>query len=373
MIKSKKYSKWVREPPEIKWEFTKDFEKIKHGEPVAGPHDTWKVLKGDKLEGPFDLDKLDNVEFDYDTTYKASDKFSFDPDSPDPESILQFKKDPLSVIMFFTAYSCWKDRCRNYDYVFNKKWIGEQNYTDAGAYNKEMVEFKKPTKKHVAGKIYSESWRHDRSEQAVSISLFTAEKFTGLNESWELVQIDAKEIKEYYREKLAYQRLQGEAFSSFEEDLSEFIKLSDIKQCKLKHIAQVVKLDQFHKSATALEKLTEGYNSFEGTIEQINVAPGGSFALEADVKFEGIHKTYISRERTEISYLIFRTKQNNLLKVEHNKDEFYEDVLKFFKEQYIHIRAQTVIRTNPLTGFAHLDSRFIEVPDITTGLEPFFS
>jgi len=57
----------------------------------------------------------------------------------------------------------------------------------------------------------------------------------------------------------------------------------------------------------------------------------------------------------------------------YNKDEFYEDVLKFFKEQYIHIRAQTVIRTNPLTGFAHLDSRFIEVPDITTGLEPFFS
>ena len=369
MIKSKKYSKWVREPPEVKWEFTKDFEKIKHGDP-AGPQDTWKVLEGDKLENPFDLDQ---VEFDYDATYKASDKFSFDPDSPDPESILQFKKDPLSVIMFFTAYSCWKERCRNYDYVFNKIWIGKQNYTDVGAYNKEMLKFTNPTKKHVAEKIFHSDY--ERSEQAISISLFTALNFKGLKESWELVQIDAKEIKEYYREKLAYQRLQGEAFSSFEEDLSEFIKLSDIKQCKLKHIAQVVKLDQFHKSATALEKLTEGYDSFEGNIKQIEVAPGGSFALEADVKFEGIHKTYISRERTEISYLIFRTKQNNLLKVEHNKDEFYEDVLKFFKEQYIHIRAQAVIRTNPLTGFAHLDSRFIEVPnsDRTAGLEPFFS
>ncbi|SVD75724.1 uncharacterized protein METZ01_LOCUS428578, partial [marine metagenome] len=266
--------------------------------------DLYKKITNENLDDPFDLDQIEN-EYDYDTNYK-SDKFSFDPDSPDPESILQFKKDPLSVIMLFTAYSCWKDRCRNYDYVFNKKWIGKQNYTDVGAYNKEMVEFKKPTKKYVSERIF-DVLEADRSEQAISISLFTAEDLTGLKESWELIQRDAKEIKEYYREKLAYQKLQGETFSNFEEDLSEFIKLSDVKQCKLKHIPQVVKLDQFHKSATALEKLAEGFDSFERTDIQKVPGHGGSFSIEEDVKFECIHKTYISREKTEVTYLLFRT------------------------------------------------------------------
>jgi len=392
MIKNKDTLKKIKTAAGIEWKLTRDVirDYTKHG--MTPPKDIYDGFL-DKLDGPFDVDQ---IEYEYDVgddvasvskgskqddipdymVDKRGDYFH-DSDLPDPDSILQFKKDPLSVIMLFTAYSSWLEHSRTYDCVFNRTWVGKQDYTSERSYNKEMLSFTKPTKKHVVKDRHLISVAHaPKPKQAMSISLFTADNLNGLKESWELIQRDAIEIKEYYREKFAYQKLQGEIFGSFEEDLTEFIKLSDAKQCKLKHIAQVVKLDQFHVSATSLEKLAEGFDSFdeknETTLRYPEVEPG-SIILDAEVKFECIHKTYISRERSEVSYLIFRTKENNLLKVEHKKDDFYEKVLGLFKDQYIHIRAQASIKNNPLTGFIHLDSRYIEIPHSESDLEPFFA
>jgi hypothetical protein len=234
----------------------------------------------------------------------------------DPEEVLTFKCNPLAIIMLYTELHSTLEE-RDYQGVFNDE------DDDFLGYNSSMLEY----------------------------DLCKEEEFL---ETCAL----ATDIIEYFREIITLKKLKGSVFSTYEENLSEFIKLCDNNQCKIKHLPIAVKLPQFFDVEQSFLSLTSGLDSYNflQDIDEI-------LYLQEELTPLAVWSKATKREKKEHTFLHFKTRNNNLVEYRVRKSSILSELFqsKDFLKCKLNVKLYGTTETHPLTGFTYFKSSRIEV------------
>ena len=236
------------------------------------------------------------------------------PQEPDPEQILQFKTNPLAVIILHTELNSTIEE-RNYSDVF-------ENDGEYLGYNSIML-------------------KHDYCQKPEFS--FTCKV--------------AQEIITYFREVITMKKIKGLDLSPYEENLSEFLKLSEHNQCKLKHLPLACKLPEFYQVDLDLLELSEQLESINAKVdEEVQMYQIGITPLH-------IWKKQTKKEKKEIIFLHFKTDDNTLVEYRVKKSDIIFELFrsKAFREITLDAQMYGTLRSHPLTGFAYFVADQIDI------------
>ena len=234
---------------------------------------------------------------------------------PDPEKILKFKCTPLLAIMLQTElHSTLQER--DYRGVF----IDDDN--EQLTYNSQLL-------------------KHSFSEP-----------------EFQEIHDQALDIIQYFREILTLKKLRGMELSSYEDNLSEFISLSERYSCKVKHLPLAVKLPEFYQVEQAFLNMTEELESFK-CIDKTNEI----LCIQSELTPLGVWFKSTKREKKEITYLHFKTQDNNLVEYKARKSDILSELFRSesFKECKLNAKLYGTTETHPLSGFTYFRPNKIEI------------
>lgn len=236
------------------------------------------------------------------------------PTEPNPEQILQFKTNPLAVIMLHTELQSTLEE-RNYSEVF-------ENDGEYLGYNSVML-------------------KHNYCKEP---------EFT---KSCELAQ----EIITYFREIITMKKIKGLDLSPYEENLSEFLKLSEHNQCKLKHLPLACKLPEFYQVDLDLLDLSEQLESIDAKVdEETQMYQIGITPLH-------IWQKHTKKEKKEITFLHFKTDNNTLVEYRVKKSDIIFELFnsKAFRKITLDAQMYGTLRSHPLSGFTYFVADQIDI------------
>lgn len=235
------------------------------------------------------------------------------PNEPNPEEVLQFKTNPLAVIMLHTELQSTIEE-RNYSDVF-------ENDGEYLGYNSEML-------------------KHDYCKQP---------EFTN---SCELAQ----EIITYFRELLTLKKIKGIEISIFEHKLSEFLQLVKTNQCKIDHLSLACKLPEFYQVEQNFLEMTDNLQSINENSDDI---------VQMQTKLTPLHvwRKHTKKEKKDYTFLHFKSENNRLVEYKVNKSDILFELFKSkaFREITLDAKIYGTLRSHPLSGFTYFVAGQIDI------------
>lgn len=232
---------------------------------------------------------------------------------PDPEEVLQFKTNPLASIMLHTELHSTINE-RNYSGVF-------ENDDEYLGYNSDLL-------------------KNDLCAEPEFAEI------CGL----------ATEIIIYFRELLTMKRLKGTVFTPFEENLSEFLKLTENNQCKIKHLQLAVKLPEFHQVEQYFLEMSEQLDSIEENSEDI---------VQMQTKLTPLHvwAKHTKKEKKERTFLHFKSEKNKLVEYQVQKSNIILELFNSlaFRNIELDVQIYGTLKTHPLSGFTYVVADQIDI------------
>ena len=235
------------------------------------------------------------------------------PNEPNPEEVLQFKTNPLAVIMLHTELNSTIEE-RNYSDVF-------ENDGEYLGYNSIML-------------------KHDYCQKPEFS--FTCKK--------------AQEIITYFRDVLTLKKIKGIEISLFEKKLSEFLQLVKTNQCKIDHLSLACKLPEFYEVEQDFLEMTKNLQSIDENSDDI---------VQMQTKLTPLHvwKKHTKRERKEYQFLHFKSENNRLVEYKVSKSDILFELFnsKAFREISLDAQIYGTLRSHPLTGFTYFVADQIDI------------
>lgn len=238
------------------------------------------------------------------------------PQEPDPEQVLQFKTNPLAVIMLHTELQSTIEE-RNYSDVF-------ENDGDYLGYNSEML-------KH--------DYCNDPVYEIGDINRYPFSYICNL----------ATEIITYFREVITLKKIKGIELSPYEKKLSEFLHLVKTNQCKINHLPLACKLPEFYQVEQDFLEMSDNLQSIDENSDDI---------VQMQTKLTPLHvwKKHIKKEKKDCTFLHFKSENNRLVEYKVRKSDILFELFnsKAFKDITLNTQIYGTLRSHPLSGFTYL-------------------
>ena len=246
------------------------------------------------------------------------------PREPNPEEILQFKTNPLAVIMLHIELESTLD-VRNYSGVF------EEDDDDYLGYNSTML-------------------KHDYCQEP------EFKKTCGR----------ATEIIQYFRDVVVLKKIKGLETSSYEDGLTEFIQLCENNQCKIKHLPLAVKLPEFYTVEQNFLDMTKELDSFEGEVNDHDDGNQYYPCIQCELTPLSVWFKGTKKEKKDHTFLHFKTQDNNLVEVKTGKSDILAELFKSqsFLNCQLNAKVHISKETHPISGFTYLKSHRIEIDNL---------
>ena len=152
-------------------------------------------------------------------------------------------------------------------------------------------------------------------------------------------------------------KIKGLDLSPYEENLSEFLKLSEHNQCKLKHLPLACKLPEFYQVDLNLLDLSDQLESINAKVdEEVQMYQIGITPLH-------VWKKQTKKEKKDITFLHFKTNDNTLVEYRVKKSDIIFELFnsKAFREITLDAQMYGTLRSHPLTGFTYFVADCIDI------------
>lgn len=235
------------------------------------------------------------------------------PNEPNPEEVLQFKTNPLAVIMLHTEL---------------QSTIVEKNYSDVFENDGEYLGYN------------SEMLKHD---------------YCGKPQFKETCEL-AQEIIIYFREVLTLKKIKGIEISIFEDKLSEFLQLVKTNQCKIGHLSLACKLPEFYQVEQNFLEMTDNLQSIDENSDD---------TVQMQTKLTPLHvwKKHTKKEKKDHTFLHFKSENNRLVEYKVSKSDILFELFnsKAFREISLEAQIYGTLRSHPLSGFTYFVADCIDI------------